>query len=87
MPVISSAAPATSMASRQLHQLPAPEAHEGAEEQWHHDLRYAATEIPPAGRGRVRSPHDAGREHHRRVVLRDDERSADGADGKTENQK
>lgn len=59
---------------------------ENAEDQRHHHLRHTAAEIAPAGRGRVGRAHAVRREHHRRVVLRDDERGADGADAETEQQ-
>ena len=86
MPVSSSATPGTIIASRQLHHEPSAEAQESREQQRHHHLRDAAAEVAPSGRGRIRRADDVGREHHRGVELRDDERCADRADGEAEHE-
>jgi hypothetical protein len=63
------------------------EADESGEQQRHHHLRDAAAQIPPTCRSGIRGTDDIGREHDRRVILRDHERRADRPDGKAEQQK
>ena len=72
---------------RQPHHLSDAKTQKPGEDQRHHHLRYAAAQISPARRRRVRGAHYVGREHHGGVILRDHERRADRADRQAEQQK
>ena len=50
---------------------------EQPEDQRHDHLCDAPAQVSPPGRGRVCRPHAIGCKHHRRVILRDDERGTD----------
>ena len=54
------------------------------QDQGHGHLRHAAAQVAPPGRRRVRRPNHVGGEHHRRVVLRDDEGRSNDADAQPE---
>ena len=68
------------------HEFADPEHQEGREDERHDHLRNAAAEVAPPRGGGVGGAHAVGGEHHRRVVLGNDERRADGADGQPEEQ-
>ena len=63
-----------------------PEGDDYAQHQRHGHLGDAAAHVAPAGGRGVGRSHHVGREHHRGVVLRDDEGSPDNADGQPEEQ-
>ena len=62
------------------------QADEAGEDERHDHLGDAAAQVAPTRRGGVGGADTVGREHDRGVVLGDDERSADGANGQPEQQ-
>ena len=78
--------PGTNIAMRQPHQALAPRATKAGEQQRHHHLRDAAAQVAPTGGRGIRGSDNVRREHHRGVVLRDDEGRSDGADRQPEKQ-
>ena len=62
------------------------EARDAGDDERHDALGDAAARIAPAADGRVGGAHHVRREHHRRVILGDDEARADHADQQTEDQ-
>jgi hypothetical protein len=59
----------------------------GSQHPRHHRLRHAAAGVTPAGRGGIGGADHVRREHHRGVVLRNDETRAGDADGQAKEQK